>query len=67
MTRIWALRITCHPPFPIPKSTELDEKEDEHCSCNSRQQHDVESMRRVKRITSGASIVIKNVLSFLEM
>ncbi len=46
---------------------ELDEKEDEPCSCNLRQQHDVESMRRGKRITSGASIVIKNVLPSLEM
>ena len=46
---------------------ELDEKEDEPCSCNLRQQHDVESMRREKRITSGACIVIKNVLPSLEM
>ena len=45
----------------------LDEKEDEPCSCNPRQQLDVESMRRGKHITSGASIVIKNVFPFLEM
>jgi hypothetical protein len=46
---------------------ELDEKEDEPCSCNPRQQLDVESIRRKKRITPGASIVIKNALPFLEM
>eukprot|EP00984_Skeletonema_dohrnii_P023036 scaffold12159_cov86-Skeletonema_dohrnii-CCMP3373.AAC.6 len=47
----------------------LDEKEeDSQLKCQAkRAKVDVESMRREKRIMSGASIVIKNVLPFLKL
>jgi len=46
----------------------LDEKEEEFLEGRAkRAEVDVESMRKEKRIKSGASIVIKNVLPFLKL
>ncbi len=54
-------------------NAKLDEKEGDDSSSYLKLQHtkkakiDVESMRKERRITSGASIVIKNVLPFLKL
>jgi hypothetical protein len=48
----------------------LDEKEEDDSNEKvpaKKAKIDVESMRREKRITSGADIVIKNVLPFLQL
>ena len=50
----------------------LEEKEDENATVKLRvkiktAKVDVESMRKEKRITSGASIVIRNVFPFLQL
>mmetsp|Transcript_25533 Transcript_25533/g.37594 ORF Transcript_25533/g.37594 Transcript_25533/m.37594 type:complete len:110 (+) Transcript_25533:678-1007(+) len=46
----------------------LDEKEDSsHEGKRKKAKIDVKSMRKEKRITSGADIVIKNILPFLEL
>lgn len=48
----------------------LEEKEDENATVKLRVKTakvDVESMRKEKRITSGASIVIRNVFPFLQL
>ena len=46
----------------------LDEKEDSsHEGKRKKSKIDVESMRKEKRITSGANIVIRNVIPFLEL
>ena len=48
----------------------LDDKDDDHADLEvqaKKAKIDVESMRKERRITSGASIVIKNVLPFLKL
>jgi hypothetical protein len=44
----------------------LDARE-ERCSLEGRARVDIESMRRERRITSGADIIIRNVLPFLKL